>query len=195
MKKTDARNLARIEELEDALLDAQTRLEEERNELEGLRSDATGTATANIAEDLKQANKQLDALKLEKVAASQAASDAQRTHQQDAELIGQLRADLQAAENELQILQGASDSRRTATPPPAPTQDTSSDSLHPSPAGPPPRRSSLASSHGSKDDAEVAKDQILGLKVIIKTLEEENAGMNEKNKVLVREIQELRSVA
>jgi chromosome segregation ATPase len=101
--------LARIEELEDALLDAQTRLEEERSELEGLRSDATGTAAANVAEDLKQANKQLEALKLEKVTTNRALAEAQTVQRQSAELIEQLRADLRAAEKELEGLQLAGD--------------------------------------------------------------------------------------
>lgn len=156
-----------------------------------------------MAEELKRANRQLDTLRSDKQAALESVRQAQKSSSDHAQTIEQLRADLQAAEKELEELRTAQMERdqnmsvdfgRPSTPPPAPTQDM--DSLRPSPS---PRRSSSTStgskrSPSAKDEVTTAKDQIIGLKVIIKTLEEEKIEVLDRNKALTKEAAELRCV-
>lgn len=184
--KTETRLAARIEELEDALAESQTALEDSRSEVEGLRHDA-GTS---LADDLSRANKQILSLSREAT--------------RNAEIVDQLRDDLRAAEKEISAShlrlgrQGSIDERQaTTTPVQMPTQDTPN--LHPSPGGSSRRRDSIASSAGSsrrsigpKDDGAALREQIVGLKVIIRTLTDDNQNLMDRNKTLMSESTELR---
>lgn len=131
------------------------------------------------------------------------AEDARRDSAKTAELVQQLQDDLRAAEKELEQLQvshpglqsrnGSFATDRSRTPPQYPTQDTTPSSLQPSPSH---KRDSIVSTSSrrslGKDEATVTKDQIVGLKIIIQGLEEENAEMSERNKQLLNESQELK---
>lgn len=169
-------------------------MEEERSELEGLRVDASGGASAGLAEEIKRANKQIASLTTERQAAIKEAEEARLDSQTNSALVQELESEL----DRLRLAQAGSQSRsgslRPASPPQLPTQDTSPNSLQPSPSR---KRDSIASnsskrSIGVKDEATVTKEQILGLKVIIKGLEEENAEMLERNKSLLAETQALK---
>lgn len=72
------------------------------------------------------------------------------------------------------------------------TQDTPN--YHTSPSGPNGKRDSIISnsSRGGKDEATAIREQIVGLKMIISTLTEENQQMADRNKSLMNEAQELR---
>ncbi|KAK4704459.1 hypothetical protein P7C70_g1762, partial [Phenoliferia sp. Uapishka_3] len=187
--KSEARLTARIEELEDALAESQTALENERSELEGLRHDAHSTSSPD---ELTRAQKQVASL----------TRDAARS----AELVAELREDLRAAEKEISAShlraagrKGSIDNSEAvrnsnSTPIQMPTQDTPN--LLTSPRSN--KRDSMASSssrkssYGPKDDVAALREQIVGLKVIIQTLTDDNQQLSDRNKSLMGESQELR---
>ncbi|GAA5824364.1 hypothetical protein JCM3770_001840 [Rhodotorula araucariae] len=162
--KAESRLAARIDELQAALHESQATLEAERSELEALRHDASGDATAGLADDLKRVHREL----------AQTKADLERTQRdaaQHAGLVTELREDLRNAEKEIERLQKLSPS---------------------SPRVPAARRSSSSSSIGGKDEATATRDQIVGLKSIIETLTEENKQLDERNKAIEGETDGLR---
>ncbi|KAM0745878.1 hypothetical protein T439DRAFT_384504 [Meredithblackwellia eburnea MCA 4105] len=183
--KSTTKSSARIAELEHALSESQRALEDERNELEGLRSDATSASAAN-------------------------GQDKEKELQRKDDLIAELRDDLRTAEKELEkaqlalrsnagrsgSLEGGESLRVLSTP--TPTSSHLENTLHPSPSSSR-KRDSNASSVGSrrslggpKDELAAMKEQIVGLKVIISTVTEENQGLDERKKELEKEVGELR---
>ncbi|GAA5981430.1 hypothetical protein JCM11641_004760 [Rhodosporidiobolus odoratus] len=91
--KAESRSAARVQELQEALLESQSTLEAERSELEGLRHETNGDATASLADDLKRVHKDLATTRLELEKA-----------QRDATLVAELREDLRNAEKEIERL-------------------------------------------------------------------------------------------
>lgn len=88
---------------------------------------------------------------------------------------------------------------RLASSPSSPSASLSNDpnppNLFPSPSG---RRDSATSSGsrrsaGGKDEGAAMRESIIGLKVIVGTLEEENKELSEANKVLVKDARELKA--
>ncbi|KAI5475270.1 CAP-Gly domain-containing protein [Pseudohyphozyma bogoriensis] len=183
--KVEARLTARVEELEEALLESQVALEEERSELEGLRHDAGGP-DAGVADDLKRANKELVKLRTER-------DEARRDLTRNSELISELRDDLKTAERELDRYHQAKANGSSTPVQQQPTQDTSNGiATSPTLA----RRDSLQSvgsrrSIGGKDEATASKE-LMGLKILYSTLQEENRDLAQKNKTLLEETQGLR---
>ncbi|GAA5914168.1 hypothetical protein JCM6882_004944 [Rhodosporidiobolus microsporus] len=98
--KAEQRSAARLQELQEALHESQATLEAERSELEGLRHDASGDATASLADDLKRVHKELASTRSQLEAA-----------ERDAGLVSELREDLRNAEKEIERLQ------KLSTPP------------------------------------------------------------------------------
>ncbi|KAM0789615.1 hypothetical protein ACM66B_000421 [Microbotryomycetes sp. NB124-2] len=206
LKQKEARSTARIEELEEALLDSQVRLEEERAELETLRRDASG---GGATEELAQAHKQISILKTERQAAQQTCENLRQDVEKHLTHVEDLREEVRSLERDLdqlrlanQALQGPSrhGSVGSLSSPArafgsssmeSPSRAAGSGGLSPVQDR---RRDSIAStsSFGAKDEATAQKDQIVGLKAIIKTLEQENAELADKNKVLEAETTELR---
>ena len=173
-------------------MESQRTLEEERSELEGLRVDASGGASAGLAEEIKRATKQIATLTTERQAALQEAEEARLDAQTTSALVQELESELDRLRLAQRGLQSRSGS--LGSPQQRPTQDSSPNSLQPSPNR---NRDSIASngsrkSFGAKDEATATKEQILGLKVIIKGLEEENAEVLERNKTLVAETKQLK---
>lgn len=188
--EAEGRAQARIAELEEALVDSQAALEEERSELEGLRGQGGGGQGEGEAEELTVARTELGRVQAE-------AEEARREAERQAELVAELRADLRNAEKELERkAAGGGDVLGSIQ-----RRESSSSGLLPvenghSPGG---RRDSVAS-NGSrrrsigpvKDEASTAKDSIVGFKLIISNLTEENAGLVSANKRLEEETGELR---
>ncbi|SCV70104.1 BQ2448_1498 [Microbotryum intermedium] len=183
--KHEARLTSRIAELEVALQESQATLEDERYELEGLRSDVVGGASAGIADELKRANKLVVKLQEE-------LDEAKQSKAQQVELVAELRAQLDQAL--------PATSQRSSSPTQAPTQDSGSASsqLSPTSVSMNRRESSLASSSGRRsvgsqaDEAAATQEQIVGLKIIIKSLEDDNSVLSERNISLANEVQDVK---
>ncbi|SCZ90504.1 BZ3500_MvSof-1268-A1-R1_Chr9g10859 [Microbotryum saponariae] len=183
--KHETRLTSRIAELEVALQESQATLEDERSELEGLRSDVVGGASAGIADELKRANKLVGKLQEE-------LDEVKQSKAQQVERVSELQAQLDVA-----LL---SISQRSSSPTQAPTQDTGSASsqLSPTSVSMNRRESSLASSGGRRsvgsrdDEIADAQEQIVGLKIIIKSLEDDNSVLSERNIALGNEVQDLK---
>ncbi|SGZ26956.1 BQ5605_C025g10008 [Microbotryum silenes-dioicae] len=183
--KHETRLTSRIAELEVALQESQATLEDERSELEGLRSDVVGGASAGIADELKRANKLVGKLQEE-------LDEVKQSKAQQVERVSELQTQLDEA-----LL---SISQRSSIPTQAPTQDTGSASsqLSPTSVSMNRRESSLASSGGRRsvgsqaDEIADAHEQIVGLKIIIKSLEDDNSVLSERNIALGNEVQDLK---
>ncbi|KAK4054107.1 hypothetical protein OIV83_001132 [Microbotryomycetes sp. JL201] len=206
-KEKEAKAAARVEELEEALLDSQVRLEEERAELETLRRDASG---GGATEELAQAHKQIAILKTERQAAQQTSETLRQEIDKHLGHVEDLKEEVRSLERDLdqvrlanRALQDTSrhDSIGSLS---SPARGFGSTQVQGSPirgGGLSPvqdrRRDSLASSSsrqsfGGKDEVTAQKDQIVGLKAIVQSLEQENAELADKNKVLMAETTDLR---
>jgi hypothetical protein len=114
-----------------------------------------------------------------------------------AELVSRLRRELQARDDEVRSLrrQPSGNGRRVSHPPPnIDTTSNISPSLSPTRS----KRDSTASSTSSRrsigSEGSQMKEQIVGLKVIISQLTEENKSVTAQNKMLVQQAEELRFV-
>lgn len=185
--------------MEEALLESQTALENERSELEGLRRDTPGGVPSPVAGssfEVHKATKQIETLKSEREAKGRELAGASHELSRNADLIRDLRSDLRAAEKEMdkQRING------TLRPSPkltTPTPDTPN--LRPSSVVMGNRRDSVASNSSrrstggaGKDEATAARDTIVGLKAIISTMAEESKQLEERNRSLMLEAQHLR---
>lgn len=186
--EAEQRTAARIAELEDALIDSQAALEEERSELEGLRGEHVGGAAADVdGDELRRAHREL-------VKAQKEADQARCEAQQQAELVGELRADLRNADKELERKAAGGDTLGAMQ-----RRESSTAGLVTLENGHSPSRRDSVASNGSrrrsigpvKDEASTAKDSIVGFKLIISTLTDENAGLVAANKQLGEETKDL----
>lgn len=172
-----------IQQLETALKESQRALENERAELETLRVDSS---TSGHAEKTAQLQRQLTAAQdeareaqqhakdleeeislLEDIKTDQMATQSSETSQQ----IEQLQSDLKAKTEEVEALQAKRDAQF--------------------------KRSSSSSNYSSlstrdREDVPSLKDQIVGLKVIIGQLTDENQELSQQNKDLLTQADTLR---
>lgn len=189
----------RIDELEEALLESQTALENERSELEGLRRDTPGGVPSPVAGsslELQKARKQVETLKSEREAKGRELEEASHELSRNADLIRDLRSDLRSAEKEMDK-QRVNGTLRPNPMPTTPTPDTPNLLLSSVSMGT--RRDSIASNSSrrsiggaGKDEATAARDTIVGLKAIISTMTEEGKQLEERNSALMLEAKHLR---
>ena len=97
--------IGRSEDIEEALLESQIALENERAEVERLRSDAGSTvALANLTDELHQAKKSIAALELAERTASERYEKGRRESVRDRDVIEGLQHELKMAHEDLDRL-------------------------------------------------------------------------------------------
>ncbi|KAK4054323.1 hypothetical protein OIO90_003556 [Microbotryomycetes sp. JL221] len=195
LKMNENKLNSKIEELEEALLDSQVRLEEERAELESFRTDTN--EKGNTIEQFEQTLKQNSILKLENESTNLKIQNHLKQIENQSDLIQQLKQEIQNYELDLDQLKLVNSTLQSNSLSSSPLRDSvqgSGSSIVNNSLSPvnEKRRGSIAS-NASKDELLTTKDQIVGLKTIITTLEQENKDLIQNNKSLNKDLTELRN--